>query len=297
MGSESQYVVMKKRLAEVKQLFQTRHYVQCATLCEQLTRATDEIHPVHLAYLHFYLAMSHDTMARETTWKHRSTELDLAEQHYLAALAALSASAPQEVDNVLERSPSSPSSEDDLAVKGRRVSDASQESIASSATSLAESDTQSTPRRVPSSSYLKARALFEKVQDNSSTPPKSQSSSSFRTPRPAKRRPAPIILPYTTHSHHEGRFSAELISFIAMIKTHLDNVRQLKETPVAFNVRFSVTRSRSSTASPRPISRDSSSSHESEVEGARWARRAVNFRQRFNPESVRQLCNEALAEL
>jgi hypothetical protein len=43
MVPETKYRMMKAKLVEVKQLFQTRHYAQCATLCEQLTRVTDEV--------------------------------------------------------------------------------------------------------------------------------------------------------------------------------------------------------------------------------------------------------------
>jgi hypothetical protein len=38
MVADMTYASMKTKLAEVKQLFQTRHYVQCATMCERLTR-------------------------------------------------------------------------------------------------------------------------------------------------------------------------------------------------------------------------------------------------------------------
>jgi hypothetical protein len=245
--------------------------------------------------------MSHDTMAREATWKHRAAELDLAEQYYLAALQAITTPETQKLAGVQERSPPSPTSDDDLAVRGRRASDASQQSIASSATSIAEEDGQATLKTLHSSSFLKARALFEASPVRPSTPPKclnrsTRSSPSKPSPAPRKR-PAPIITPNPAQSYQEEQFSSNLSAFTSIIKTHLANVLVLKETVSApsATTQFSYARSRSSTASSRPMSR--SSTGDREEEGSKWARRTLSLRPRFDPESVRTLCNEALAEL
>jgi hypothetical protein len=253
---------------------------------------------MHLAYLHFYLAMSHDTMAREATWKHRAAELDLAEKHYLAALNAVSIPDQRKLVEVTEQSPTSPASDDDLAVKGRRASDASQQSIASSATSIAdEEDMQATPTKKPSSAFAKARTVFE-TSSRPSTPLKSlnQFPSPSKPPPTPKKRPAPIITPNAAQAYHEEQFSSDLCAFIAMIKTHLANVVQLKETTPAPGsaARASYVRSRSSTLASRPVSRDSMSEGE---QGQKTRRRTLSIRPKFDPESVRQLCNEALAEL
>jgi hypothetical protein len=43
MHADEPYTLTKLRLAEAKQLFQSRHYVQCAILCEQmLTKSTTD---------------------------------------------------------------------------------------------------------------------------------------------------------------------------------------------------------------------------------------------------------------
>jgi len=254
---------------------------------------------VHLAYLHFYLAMSHDTMAREATWKHRAAELDQAEQHYLAALEAINTPDPRELVDVPERSPHSPASDDDAVPNGRRTSDASQHSIASSATSVADSDTETTPRKASSPSFLKARALFETSPARPSTPPKFQSRAPSKPSKlTIKKRPIPIVAPNAAQAYHEEQFSSDLSAFTTMIKTHLANVLALKETTPAPSAaaRFPVTRSRSSTVSSS-WSDSRGEASEREEERPRRARRTLSVRPRFDPQSVRALCSEALSEL
>lgn len=245
-----------------------------------LTRS--KIHPVHQAYLHFYLAMSHDTMAREASLKHRSSELDLAEQHYLAAIAALTPAGPERLDDIPERSPTSPASEDENAVKARRVSDASQQSIASSATSCSEHEYDANPKSVNS---VKTSVLARDTKTEATA-----------TKRLVKR-PAPIFTPNASRSYHEENFSSDLSSFLGMVRMHLTRVQELKADSVVPTVRFSFSRSRSSTSSSRPVSRDSSNYDASERNSLRWARKSVNFRPRFDPTSVQKLCTEALSEL
>lgn len=46
MVPESQYFRMKAVIPEVKQLFQSRRYIQCANVCERfLSRHYDEVRP------------------------------------------------------------------------------------------------------------------------------------------------------------------------------------------------------------------------------------------------------------
>lgn len=211
--------------------------------------------------------------------KHRSSELDLAEQHYLAAIAALASPHPRKLDDIPEQSPNSISSEDEH-VKARRISDASQQSVASSATSFADEEIESKPKEPIHQPF-----------------PSTVPAGRFGAQIPTKRRPAPIIAPNAAQAYHEEQFSADLSSFLSMVRMHLDSVQELKEAAVAPSSRFSFSRSRSSTLSSRPGSRASSNQDEPEMDRLRWARRSVNFRPRFDPSSVRQLCSEALAEL
>ncbi|KAJ4288165.1 hypothetical protein N0V90_012182 [Kalmusia sp. IMI 367209] len=277
MVPESDYHHMKAKIPEIKQLFQSRRYIQCASVCERyLIRGYDEIHPVHRAYLHFYFALVHDTMARETTLKHRSSGLDLAEQHYRAAIDILTPSEPYNLDDIL--SPSSPKSEEDQVTSFRRMSNHSYQSTASSTSSLDDVEER-------------AWNVFKSPQNIVHRPVMSHQSSF----RPEKRRPAPIMTINAARAYHEEQFSADLFSFLAMIHSHLHEVQQLKSASPA--VRFSFVRSRSSTTSSRPVSRDSSNSSNSDMEQLRWARKSVSFRPRFDPASIQNLCNEVLAEL
>jgi hypothetical protein len=243
--------------------------------------------------MHFYQAMSHEMMAREATWKHRSAELSLAEEQYLAALSALLTYPSQKLDNVPEQSPTSPTSEDDdLPIKGRRVSDSSQQSTASSSSSVVYEDAESTSKT--SSAYLQISARADYVRDQHFAPPRT---SPAKPSELVKSRHTQINAANAARFYREEQFSADLTSFIDMIKLHLSNVVELKETTNAPTLRYTLTRSRSSTLSSRPISSQSSSSHESEVEGTRWPRKTLTFRPRFDPASVRKLCDEVLAEL
>ncbi|KAF2442181.1 hypothetical protein P171DRAFT_433738 [Karstenula rhodostoma CBS 690.94] len=271
MVPESQYCEMKAVIPEVKQLFQSRRYIQCANVCERfLSRHHDEIHPVHRVYLHFYFALVHDTMARETTLKHRSAGLELAEQHYCAAIDILTPSEPYNLDDIL--SPVSPTPEY-LGVAGFRRN--SRLSFRSATSSTGSDDEDRAWDRVDS------------PYDNAPS-----RTHSFRTGRP---RPTPITTVDASRAYHEDRFSAELFALLPLLHTHLRGVNELKsEMPTP---RGSFSRSRTSIWSLRPQSRDSTGSDESELDQVRSSRKDVNFRPRFDPAGVRKLCNEALAEL
>ncbi|PSN63425.1 hypothetical protein BS50DRAFT_112424 [Corynespora cassiicola Philippines] len=289
MISDARYSDMKERIPHVKELFQTRHYTQCATQCERLllTRAQDEIHPIHRAYLNFYLALSHDTMAREASMRHRAAELDLAEKHYLEAIAALDQRRPQQAHDVQQFSPTSSTSEDQPHGNGRRASDAvsldSEQSLASSATSYADDEDEPTPKASGFKNHLSSHH---------------DSDGSSATSNLLKKRPNPIVTstPQRSLSPVRERFSADLSSFIRMVESHLASVRMLKESSAVLPGRYS-SLSRPSTASSRPISRESSANHESDMDRLRDSRKSMNFRPRFDPTSVRNLCSEALSEL
>ncbi|KAF2636202.1 hypothetical protein P280DRAFT_159946 [Massarina eburnea CBS 473.64] len=260
--SEEIYMDMKAKIPDVKQLFQTRHYVQCVTLCERLLmRGKSQIHPVHLSYIHFYLALSHDTMAREATIKRRLSELKLAEKHYLAALNPIIPPKPklETLETVPEHSPDS--SDDEHAPSGRRVSDASQRSLASSMTSLEDEAYVSPYNTNDSKSCFRSCQIYR---------------------APTKKRSVVFHVPDAAVSYQEELFSADLSAFRSMIRNHLQSVRDLKEATVVPAVHFPLA----------PSSGDST-----KMEGLRSARQRVSFRPRFDPESTQKLCSEALCEL
>ncbi|KAF1949421.1 hypothetical protein CC80DRAFT_484328 [Byssothecium circinans] len=277
MVSNESYNMVKAKASKIKELFQTRHYIQCVALCERIlirnhAQASTAIHPVHLAYIHFYLASSHDTMAREATLRHRCSELNLAEKHYHAALTALLSQQPEAV---LEHSPTSQVSDDELAPQVRRESDASQQSLASSATSLDDHDYQSSHRNT---NYIK----------DFSRPNNTNQSST-------RKRPAPIYTPDAALSYQHEQFSADLSVFRGMIRNHLQNVRELKAATVVPSVRF--TFELPSRTSMGPPTGDAWDWYQAEMESMRAARKRLSFRPRFDPSDVQKLCTEVLCEL
>lgn len=97
----------------------------------------------------------------------------------------------------------------------------------------------------------------------------------------------------------QDAFFANIASFARMLEGHLADVRSLRDKASVPTVHFTTP---SPQVSPkglglRPVSRDSSACAESTGETIRQRRRTVVFRARFDPESVRQLCREAMAEL
>jgi hypothetical protein len=209
-------------------------------------------------------------MARETTLKNRSAGLELAERHYRAAIDILTPSEPYNLDDIL--SPLSPTSEYLSAVGFRRRSRLS----VRSATSITASDDEDRNWDRVDSPY-------------DDTPSRTHS---FRT---GKSRPSPITTGHAARAYHDHRFSIELFALLSMLYTHLRGVKHLKSETA--DPRGSFARSRTSTWGSRPESRDSSGSNESEQDQLRSIRKTLHFRPRFDPASVRKLCNEALAEL
>jgi len=242
-----------------------------------------QIHPVHKAYLHFYPALSHEAMARETVLKHRSSELDLAEKHYRAAIDALSPEGPYDLDDIL--SPSSPKYEYEhvQVMTSTCQFNYPRGSRASSTSSFTESDHGdriATPRKV----------IF--AIPSTTTPPP--------TPPPGlstgRRRPTPISTMDAVQAYHEQRFSADLLSFLDMLQTHLRSVQELK---ASLPTNRSLSLPKSSTSTLRSSDHSSVYEYEDERQQLHWVRKTVqlSFRPRFNPESVRRLCSEALADL
>lgn len=228
-----------------------------------------QVHPMHRVYLHFYFALVHDTMARETTVKRRSAGLELAEQHYRAAIEIITPSEPYNLDDLL--SPLSPVSEYLTAAGFYRRSCLSMRSVASSTSDEEERN-------------------WNRVDS-----PYDDTPSRTHSFQPGKSRPAPIITIDSSRAYHEERFSAEMFELLPMLHAHLRGVKQLKSdmtTP-----RSSLSRSRTSSWNSRPQSRDSTGSNESELEQLRSMRKNLTFRPRFDPTDIQQLCNEVLAEL
>ena len=236
-----------------------------------------QTHPLHLAHLNFYTALSHDTLAREATLKNRWKELSLAEHHYNAAIHAFSPL--QSTVQCDPWSPNSTASSLPSPYARRRSSVYSTRSAASSVTSLGDED-----------DYVQ---MSPKHSRKPSTTDGSEVVSSTTKGQPLVPRP---------QTPQQFYFSANIASFVSMIEGHLANVRERKHKTSVPTVRFTMPSPRPSptkaTRNSRSLSLDViDADEEATMDAIRESRRNVKFRPRFDPTSVQRLCNEALAEL
>lgn len=270
----------------IKDLYQSRHYAQCAKYGERLlTEVHDvsriylyfmqqiltdtQIEPAHLAYLNFYTALSHDTLAREATLKNRYKSLKLAELYYAAAIAAL---APSNMINLKEEE-TSPAVSPTANMWKRRSSNAnsfdSTSSAASSTTSYGGAEHMPTPKQL----------------------------TNFRFPQPPSR-------PQTPQEFH---FATSTYSFLLRLQGHLTSIQEFKEkirSPTSVRFTFPTPPSTSApqgssrlSAHTRRTSRMIDFDDEEMKEETRQRRREIVWRQRFDPENVQRLCTEALNDL
>lgn len=238
-----------------------------------------QTHPLHLAHLNFYTALSHDTLAREATLKNRWKELNLAEVHYSAAILALaSLQSPTQCD---PWSPNSSTSGLPSPYSRRRADSIdSDRSSASSATSLGE-DGDDNDNDDEYYVQLSTKESTSEPQPSLSTP---------------------TARPQTPQQYY---FSSNIAAFVRMLEAHLADVRLQRHRTSVPSVRFTM-------PSPRPSPTKASAARhgrfaslggevadadEVAMDLVRERRRNVRFRPRFDPKSVRRLCGEALAEL
>jgi hypothetical protein len=251
----------------VKNAYVSRHYTQCAKFGERLLAEVQgevskarlehymvdinvslQIHPIHLSYLNFYTALSHDTLAREAPLEYSDRGL--------ASPAS---------------STSSQSSEGNVIWKFRRAGSVdSTASFASSTTSVTSSraDLDYTHRSMGSYSFP--------------SPPQHLHTHS---------RKRSIIIPSRPQTPEEYQFAADTAAFVRMVRSHLSDVRLLKQGTNAPQVRF---RFSSEMSSPVKSRVNSSVFDGEEVRRERMTRK---WRPRFDPGETQRLCGEALAEL
>ncbi|KAF9699430.1 hypothetical protein EKO04_002267 [Ascochyta lentis] len=282
MMDQARYRELKEKMTALKSLYASRHYSQCAKFGELLlSEMHDQTHPLHLAHLNFYTALSHDTLAREATLKNRWRELSLAELHYNAAIVALSTSqSPAQCD---PWSPNLSGSALPSPYSRRRVDSVSSDrSTASSATSLGDEDddyVEMSPRKLASQESDKTLSRSEFRPVTSTSPP-------------------PTARPQTPQQFY---FSANIATFVRMVEGHLADVRDQKLRTGVPTVRFTMPSPRPSptkaTRLSRCISVEPADIDEAAMEAIRESRRKMKFRPRFDPTSVQRLCNEALVEL
>lgn len=254
--------------------------------------------------------MSHDAMARGATPRQRGCfELNRAETHYLLAIASLNSQLVETVPTLYFTRPVSPAASEDGYEDGRsrRTSNASQQSFASSATSISEAYPEPlTPRK---SVHQRTASL---------------------TPYSLYYSPQHDTRPKEPTAESEWAFLADLSSFRSVVRDHLRGIQELKRAmlppatqPIQHHVHsrahsyahatsprthvYSPTHARSfSNLSPVPPatshSRAALKSPGPEAHGdtmSRFADRRAKMalRPRFDPTDVQKLCNDALFEL
>lgn len=293
--------VLKEKMRALKNLYVSRHYTQCANYGERLLREIDDrIHPIHSAYLNFYVALSHDTLAREATLKNRYKELKVAEKYYNETIVALTPSSPSSTtptaDDEQPLTPDSATIPDEQAWCRRSFRTRSFDSTSSYRSSTSSTD-----------SYA-----FDLEQDPDlvlrnfrfpSPPGKDVDWNSSADSRPLSRhiKNDSMLSPLSTEQVRpkpELQLPEGTPAFVRMVEGHLTSVRTLKETTGVRGVRFAFpSPSPSPTKSQFKDPRSSCILTDEEREKLQQKRRNMTWRPRFDPESVRKLCNDALAEL
>ncbi|KAI4915759.1 hypothetical protein J4E90_004205 [Alternaria incomplexa] len=293
--------MLKAKMQALKDLYASRHYTQCASFGERLLGdINDKIHPIHSAYLNFYIALSHDTLAREATLKNRYKELNAAEKYYNETIVALTPPSP---------SSTAPMEDDDQPLTPDSATIPNEQTWFRRSSRVRSFDSTSSYRSSTSSTDSYAFDL-EVDPDLAlrnfrfpSPPGKNVEWDSCADPRPLSRhiKNDSILSPLSTE-HVRSKPGVQLPSgtpaFVRMVEGHLTSVRTLKETTGVRGVRFAFpTPSPSPTKSQFKDPRSSCMLTDEEREKLQQKRKNMTWRPRFNPESVQKLCSDALAEL
>lgn len=249
------------------------------------------MHPIHRATLNFYIALSHDALAREAGMRNREEELEVAEKHYMAAIADLD---PEAQSNPPTETYSTMSDSDDSMILSRRPSYASSvescRSASSAATSVNEEQEEDEQKRLNGMPSRKKSVSFTVPSHESEQVDALGREHTGTNVNPVTQRSS-LVSP-----KHQDRLSAPTVSFTQMMQSHLAGVRALKgTTPTYYR---SASYSRTSPFGSRRASRDFSISQlDTEMDRIRLQRKNMSFRPRFDPTGVRNLCADALDDL
>ncbi|EUC32381.1 hypothetical protein COCCADRAFT_98869 [Bipolaris zeicola 26-R-13] len=301
MVGQTKNCEMKQKMQVLKDLYLSRHYTRCAKSGERLLGEVDSsMHPVHLAYLNFYTALSHDTLAREATIKNRHHELVAAEEYYRAAIAALSLpSSTCSTPTLDDEHPSTPESAtfpeehvwlDRLKTKSSNLSTSCRTS---------SSSTMSDPFDLEKDIYFELKGFSFPSPPRTSTPTFLEVTSN---PRSSHIDNSSMLSPLSTHPVRpepvaKVHFPLGTSTFVGMLQGHLTSVLTLKESTGAHDSKFTFPNpSASPTKSQLKFPR-TSDLPQHQKEELRNKRKQMAWRPRFDPGSIRKLCDEALAEL
>jgi hypothetical protein len=231
-------------------------------------------------------------LAREATLKNRYRELNLAEKHYTAAISALTPSS-------IYSAQTSHSSSSEYIWKFRHPSqnssiDSNSSSYSTSSSSSYSSDLDYTHDGLGSFSFPQPPSQTHKARPSTTLTNYTSNTTTSTTHNTSNNN---MIIPSRPQTPSEFQFASDTTSFVHMVRGHLSNVKDLKNRTGAPTVRFTF-----------PTAPQQQQQHKERIgsrvfepanvsEKMRRERMTRTFRPRFDPEEVRRLCGDALAEL
>ncbi|EUC50926.1 hypothetical protein COCMIDRAFT_21641 [Bipolaris oryzae ATCC 44560] len=292
---------MKQKMQALKDMYLSRHYTRCAKSGERLLGEVDSsMHPVHLAYLNFYTALSHDTLAREAIIKNRHHELVAAEEYYRAAIASLalpsSTCSTPTLDDELPSTPESATFPEEHVWLDRLKT---RSSNLSTSCRTSSSSIMSDPFDLEEDVYFELKGFSFPSPPRTNTPTFLEITSN---PRSSRIDNSSMLSPLSTHpTRPEPRakvqFPPGTSTFVGMLQGHLTSVLTLKQSTGIHDSKFTFPNpSASPTKSQCKFPRTSDLPQHLKEE-VRRKRKQMAWSPRFDPESIRKLCDEALAEL
>ncbi|KAK5014596.1 hypothetical protein BJ546DRAFT_128781 [Cryomyces antarcticus] len=314
-------------LQVVKGLYHVRQYKQCASLCvDLLSEGGGKIHPVHVAFLNFYAALSHESLARSmhNLSAAKLPELDLAEEFYTKAADALLRPAGTEPSPVTSAtytkdysSQTSPESDSnaasDPASSTRPTSCTSTISTlttASSTSSIDDAKAVQVSNTVPSPLRIhKLAPIFLTSPTAAPTatvpPPLSQPPTSTERHFTPHIQSTPTTANTTTATtaqlvlatHASTRYASLLSSFASQLTTHLTALRALRATTAAAQAQPARAASYWSFAPGAGTGTGTGTDEAGRAARVAEGRAREWRRERFCAEAYQQLAERALGEL
>lgn len=225
---------------------------------------------------------------------YRLPTLDLAEQHYLAALTALSAPVFTKSSNSLKTIKEDSDHSDDEGSLISSHSQSNRSSLNSHRSSMSSNSTYATSVSddvsepgTPTKKTVRFCTSLSHVIPNDTT----------GSPQHGSATCAALMSP---KDRHVERYNVHLTGFINMLHSHIASVRYLKHVPPPTHFERSSSRNSNPTSRSRSTSqglRGGMSRTVVELEALRKRRENLPPRERFNQSRYEELCRKALAEL
>ncbi|KAF2806049.1 uncharacterized protein BDZ99DRAFT_466336 [Mytilinidion resinicola] len=291
---QSQFVVgaLRAQLPAIKQLFLRGQYRQCAAAAQSLLLEISRDEPrMHVAFLHFYVALSHHETSRNMRILNdqRQSSLELAEKHYVAALESLymlpTTTELETIDEVSDHSGDEDSMVESCNPSNRSSINHKRSSLDSSLTddTSVYSDDESDSAFPPTPKMFNRSPPSRNFLDDLTLP----SQKLFRNPSLTSI-PSPEI----------ERYNVNLTSFTSMLHSHIYAVRSLQKAQAAEDTGHSISQGWHAVPYTSSGPRYSGTAKN----GSKFAhfvrgRAKLLPRQRFDSRKYEDLCRKALAEL